>query len=79
MIANRSVTANFVPTGTGGTGTILREYWLNVTGGTVASLTSNSAYPSQPDRAASSSPRSKAQPMPGITTAHASADTSIRW
>jgi hypothetical protein len=48
MIANRSVTANFVPTGTGGTGTILREYWLNVTGTTVASLTGNAAYPSSP-------------------------------
>jgi endoglucanase len=48
MLANRSVTANFVPTGTGGTGTILREYWLNVTGGTVSSLTSNASYPGSP-------------------------------
>ncbi len=48
MLANRSVTANFVPVGTGGTGTILREYWLNVTGGTVASLTGNAAYPASP-------------------------------
>ncbi|HUQ08875.1 MAG TPA: cellulase family glycosylhydrolase [Steroidobacteraceae bacterium] len=48
MIANRNVTANFVPTGSGGTGSILREYWLNVTGGTVASLTGNAAYPASP-------------------------------
>jgi endoglucanase len=48
MLANTSVTANFVPTGTGGTGTILREYWLNVTGLTIASLTSNANYPSSP-------------------------------
>ncbi len=48
ILGNTSVTANFVPTGTGGSGTILREYWLNVTGGTVASLTSNAAYPNSP-------------------------------
>jgi endoglucanase len=48
MLANRSVTANFVPTGTGGTGTILREYWLNVTGTAVSSLTGNAAYPNSP-------------------------------
>jgi hypothetical protein len=48
MLANRNVTANFVPTGTGGTGTILREYWLNVTGTSVASLTGNTNYPGSP-------------------------------
>jgi aryl-phospho-beta-D-glucosidase BglC (GH1 family) len=48
LLANTSVTANFVPTGTGGTGTILREYWLSATGGTVASLTSNTNYPNSP-------------------------------
>ncbi len=48
MLANRSVTANFVPTGTGGTGTILREYWLNVQGTGVSSLTGNAAYPNSP-------------------------------
>jgi aryl-phospho-beta-D-glucosidase BglC (GH1 family) len=48
MLANRSVTANFVPTGTGGTGTILREYWLSLTGTGVSSLTGSSAYPNSP-------------------------------
>ena len=48
MLGNTSVTANFVPQGTGGSGTILREYWLNVTGGTVASLTGNANYPNSP-------------------------------
>jgi endoglucanase len=48
MLANSTVTANFVPQGTGGTGNILREYWLNITGGTVSSLTTNSAYPGSP-------------------------------
>ncbi len=48
MLANRNVTANFVPTGTGGTGTILREYWLSVQGTGVSSLTGHSAYPNSP-------------------------------
>jgi endoglucanase len=48
ILGNTSVTGNFVPTGTGGSGTILREFWLNVTGGTVASLTSSTNYPSNP-------------------------------
>ena len=48
ILGNTSVTANFVPTGTGGSGTILREYWLNVTGGTVSSLTGNANYPNSP-------------------------------
>jgi uncharacterized repeat protein (TIGR02543 family) len=48
ILGNTSVTANFVPQGTGGTGTILREYWLNVTGATVASLTGNANYPNNP-------------------------------
>ncbi len=48
MLGNTSVTANFVPQGTGGSGTILREYWLNVTGATVASLTGNANYPNGP-------------------------------
>ena len=42
------MTANFIPQGTGGTGQILREYWLNVTGTTISSLTSNAAYPASP-------------------------------
>jgi endoglucanase len=48
MLANTTVTANFVPVGTGGTGTILREYWLNVQGTTISSLTSAAGYPSSP-------------------------------
>jgi len=48
MLSNTTVTANFVPAGTGGSGSILREYWLNVTGTTVQSLTSNAAYPASP-------------------------------
>ncbi|HKE96670.1 MAG TPA: cellulase family glycosylhydrolase, partial [Povalibacter sp.] len=48
MLANTTVTANFVPHGSGGSGSILREYWLNVTGATVASLTSNASYPNSP-------------------------------
>jgi uncharacterized repeat protein (TIGR02543 family) len=48
MLANTTVTANFIPQGTGGTGQILREYWLNVTGTTISSLTSSAGYPSTP-------------------------------
>jgi aryl-phospho-beta-D-glucosidase BglC (GH1 family) len=48
MLANTTVTANFVPTGTGGTGTVLREYWLNVQGTTISSLTGAAAYPATP-------------------------------
>jgi hypothetical protein len=48
ILGNTSVTGNFVPQGTGGSGTILREYWLNVTGATVASLTGNANYPNNP-------------------------------
>ena len=48
VLNHMTVRANFVPEGTGGTGTILREYWLNVTGTTVTSLTSNPNYPNSP-------------------------------
>src|SRR6185295_12714790 len=48
ILGNTSVAANFVPEGTGGTGTILREYWLNISGTTVSSLTSNANYPNAP-------------------------------
>jgi len=48
ILGTTSVTANFVPSGTGGSGSILREYWLNVTGNTVASLTGNANYPNSP-------------------------------
>jgi aryl-phospho-beta-D-glucosidase BglC (GH1 family) len=46
--SNMSVVANFIPEGTGGTGTILREYWYNITGTTLTSLTSNPNYPNSP-------------------------------
>jgi uncharacterized repeat protein (TIGR02543 family) len=48
IIQNTTVTANFLQQGTGGNGQILREYWNNVTGATVSSLTSNAAYPNSP-------------------------------
>jgi hypothetical protein len=48
ILDNTSVIANFVPQGSGGTGTILREYWNNVTGATITDLTSNAAYPNSP-------------------------------
>jgi endoglucanase len=48
ILGNTTVVANFIPRGTGGTGTILREFWLNVTGGTVSSLTSSAGYPNSP-------------------------------
>jgi len=48
MLGNTTVVANFVPHGTGGSGTILREYWLNLTGSTTSSLTSSANYPSNP-------------------------------
>ncbi|HSK88293.1 MAG TPA: PA14 domain-containing protein, partial [Anaerolineales bacterium] len=48
MNSNMSVVANFIPEGTGGTGTILREYWYNITGTTLTSLTSNANYPNSP-------------------------------
>ena len=48
ILGNTTVTANFVPHGTGGTGTILREYWLNVTGTTIDTLTSSAGYPNSP-------------------------------
>lgn len=48
MNANKSVTANFAEEGTGGSGTILREYWTNVSGTQVSDLTSNANYPDNP-------------------------------
>jgi hypothetical protein len=33
----------------GGTGTILREYWLNITGNAVSALTSDARFPNSPD------------------------------
>jgi endoglucanase len=48
ILNNTSVTANFVPHGTGGSGTILREFWLGITGNTTSSLTSSAAYPNNP-------------------------------
>jgi uncharacterized repeat protein (TIGR02543 family) len=48
MSANKTVAANFVLHGTGGSGTILREYWNGITGTTITSLTSNANYPNSP-------------------------------
>ena len=48
ILGNTTVTANFIRQGTGGTGTILREYWNAVTGTTITSLTSNANYPNSP-------------------------------
>lgn len=49
MNANKTVTANFIEEGTGGSGTILREYWTNVSGSTISDLTSNTDYPNNPN------------------------------
>jgi aryl-phospho-beta-D-glucosidase BglC (GH1 family) len=49
ILANTTVTANFVPHGSLGTGTILRELWLNIGGnGMTSSLTSFPGYPNSP-------------------------------
>jgi aryl-phospho-beta-D-glucosidase BglC (GH1 family) len=48
ILGNTAIVANFVPHGSGGSGTILREFWNNVTGNTVSSLTSSAAYPNNP-------------------------------
>jgi endoglucanase len=48
ILGNTTVVANFVPHGTRGSGTILREFWLNVSGTTVSSLTSSASYPNSP-------------------------------
>ena len=48
VLGNTAVVANFIPHGSGGSGTILREYWLGVTGGTITSLTSSPSYPGSP-------------------------------
>jgi len=48
VVANTNVVANFIPHGTGGTGTILREFWLNAAGSTPADLRSNSNFPNNP-------------------------------
>jgi endoglucanase len=48
ILGNTAVVANFVPQGTGGSGTILREFWNGVTGGTVSSLTTSPSYPNSP-------------------------------
>jgi uncharacterized repeat protein (TIGR02543 family) len=46
--ANVTATANFVPQGSMGTGTILREWWLQIYGATISGLTSSTAYPNNP-------------------------------
>jgi uncharacterized repeat protein (TIGR02543 family) len=48
VTGNATVTANFVLQGTGGTGRILREYWTNIYGASIAGLTSSAAYPNSP-------------------------------
>jgi hypothetical protein len=48
MLGDMTVVANFIAEGTGGTGTILREFWNNVSGTTVGSLTSSAGYPNSP-------------------------------
>ncbi len=49
ILGNTTVTANFIPHGSGGSGTILREFWLNISGnGMTSSLTSNASYPNNP-------------------------------
>jgi endoglucanase len=48
ILGNTTVTGNFVPTGTGGSGTILRESWAGVNGLAVADLTSSPNYPNNP-------------------------------
>jgi hypothetical protein len=48
ILGNTTVAANFVPHGTGGSGTILREFWNNIPGTTVSSLTSSASYPNSP-------------------------------
>jgi uncharacterized repeat protein (TIGR02543 family) len=45
---NKSVTANFIEEGSGGSGTVLREYWSDITGESISNLTSNSDYPDSP-------------------------------
>ncbi len=49
ILGNTTVTANFIPHGSGGSGTILREFWLNISGnGMTSSLTSNPNFPNNP-------------------------------
>jgi aryl-phospho-beta-D-glucosidase BglC (GH1 family) len=48
MNANKTVAAHFIEEGSGGSGTILREYWTNIPGLTVTDLTSNANYPNNP-------------------------------
>jgi hypothetical protein len=48
VVANTTVVANFIPHGTGGTGTILREFWLSAAGSTTADLTANPNFPNNP-------------------------------
>jgi len=48
VLGDTTVVANFIPHGSGGSGTILREFWLNITGNTISSLTSSPGYPNSP-------------------------------
>lgn len=48
MNSNKSITASFIEQGSGGSGSILREYWTGITGTAVTDLTSNANYPDNP-------------------------------
>lgn len=48
MSKDLNITAIFAQEGTGGTGTILREYWTGISGTSISGLTSNSNYPNNP-------------------------------
>lgn len=49
MNANKTITANFIEeVPGGGSGTILREYWSDISGSAISDLTSNANYPDAP-------------------------------
>lgn len=48
MNSHMNITATFVQEGTGGTGSILREYWTNISGTGITALTGHSNYPNSP-------------------------------
>ncbi|MGL1888879.1 MAG: cellulase family glycosylhydrolase [Reichenbachiella sp.] len=45
---NVNVSANFIEVNAGGSGSILREYWSNITGTGISDLTGNTNYPNNP-------------------------------
>ena len=48
MNADKNVTVIFIEEGSGGSGTILREYWTGISCTSISSLTSSSNYPDNP-------------------------------